>query len=328
MFKNLVSAPLEWNPAVRAAIFMSPMLVAYFGGYQNMVVPLGQGGFFYSTIFLPMKRLERIIYMFLLLSFGMGIYLLGGNVAAEIIFSLVVTFVFIISVGLLSGVKFLAPVAFSFISIYTAGLNSSSVDKLHTNFLGFTFIFAFCGLISLLPIWKAREINSIKVVSQENNLRAGIKMGMGAVIALLIANISGFAKLGWPVTAVGSIVRFNEVESKTRAMSRVIGTVGGGVLAFFIFLFITNPIYLITIGFIFGILNSLFLNTKLGKTVFFYTTTILILYSLSDISLGPVLAAQRIAYNMVGVLVAVFVMFYSFPVLNKRLDALLKDFYK
>jgi hypothetical protein len=318
---------LEWNPALRAAIFMLPMLVAYFLGYQSLVVPLGQGGFFYSTIFLPMKRLERIIYMFLLLSFGMGIYLLGGNVGAEIVFSLIITFVFVISVGLLSGMKFLAPVAFSFISIYTAGLNSSSLDKLHTNFLGFAFIFAFCGLISLLPFWKSRDISSAKVLSQEDNLRAGIKMGMGASIALFIANLAGFAKLGWPVTAVGSIVRFNEVESRARAMSRVIGTVGGGILAMFIFFFITNPVYLILIGFIFGVLNNLFMNTKIGKTVFFYTTTILILYSLSDISLGPTLAVQRIAYNMVGVLVAIFVMFYPFPFLMRRLDKVIADYY-
>lgn len=319
---------LEWNPAVRAAVFMLPMLVAYFTGHQNLVVPLGQGGFFYSTIFLPMRRLERIIYMFLFLSFGMGIYLLGGNVATEIILALVSTFVFIIAVGLLSGMKFLAPVAFSFISIFTAGLNSSSLDKLHTNFLGFAFIFAFCGIISLLPFWKAKEINTAKVLPQEDNLRAGIKMGMGSVIALAVAYLGGFAKLGWPVTAVGSIVRFNEVESKARAMSRVVGTVGGGILAMFIFFFITNPIYLILIGFVFGILNSLFVNTKIGKTVFFYTTTILILYSLSDISLGPTLAVQRIAYNMVGVLVAIFVMFYPFPFLMRRLDKVIADYYK
>ncbi len=51
----------------------------------------------------------------------------------------------------------------------------------------------------------------------------------------------------------------------------------------------------------------------------FYTATILILYSLNDIESGKDLAYMRLAYNIVGVVVAVFVVLYPFPLLTKRL---------
>lgn len=324
---NLLKGELNWNAAIRASLCLLPMVLAYILDYSALVVPLGQGGFFYSTISLAEKRLERVLYIFILLSFGMGLYLLGGNVVFEPWLSFVITFVLAVGVGLLSGGRLMAPLAFTFVTIYSAGLNVSNPDKLHANFLGFAGIFLWCGLISLYNGWKATDTSNIKIYKPVDNLKEGVRLGIGASLALFIANIFGFVKMGWPVSAVGSIIRFNETESKKRALSRVIGTVGGGILAIATFFFVTNPLYLIVIGFIYGVMHSLFSNTKLGKTVFFYTATILILYSINDLSMGPSMAIQRIVYNMVGVLVAIFVVFYSFPRLMDRVDTLVEDYY-
>lgn len=326
MFAKLSKIDYQWNTAIRAAICMGPMLVAYVAGYDSLLVPFGQGGFFYSTLPLPKKRIERIMYLFLMLGVGVGFYLLGGTVAIYPWLAIIITFIVSVTIGLLSGGKVLAPLAFSLISIYTAGLNVSDPSKLPSNFAGFSFIFLLCGLLSLLPIWKGIDLSKYTVLKQEDNLRVGVKLGIGTSIALFIGTVFGFAKLGWPVSAVGSIIRFNEVESKKRAISRVIGTIGGSALAIGFFLIFTAPAVFMTLAYVFGVLHSLMSKTLLGKTVFFYTVTILILYSINDLSAGPLVAAQRIFFNLFGVLIAIFVIMYPFPRIMKRLDATIADY--
>jgi fusaric acid resistance family protein len=326
MFRKLSKLSLDWNDAIRAALCMLPMLIAYVAGYDSLLVPLGQGGFFYSTLPLPQNRLEKIFYIFLMLGVGLGFYLLGGTIALHPWLSLLVTFIVSVTIGLLSGGKLIAPIAFSLVSVFSAGLNISNPDKLHTNYLGFTAIFIFCGLLSLLPIWKGKDMSKITIFKPEENMVEGVMLGIGSVIALFVANILEFARLGWPVSAVGTIIRFNEVESRKRAKSRVIGTVGGSIVAIIFFLLFSNPIVFIILAYIFGILHSLMSRTLLGKTVFFYTVTILILYSINDISQGPIIAAQRIAYNLVGVLIAIFILYYPFPLLKKRLQKVVKEY--
>jgi len=290
------------------------------------MIPFGQGGFFYSTLPLPEKRLERIMYMFLMVGVGLAFYLLGGTAAASPVLSIFITFVVMVTISLISGGKMLAPLAFSLVSVYTAGLNVSDPAKLQGNFEGFAFIFILCGLISLIPFWKASDLSKYKIFKPAENLVAGVKLGIGAGIALFLGNIFDFAKLGWPVSAVGTIVRFNEAESKKRAVSRVIGTIGGSIMAIIIFLVFSVPAIFIFLAYIFGIMHSLMSKTLLGKTVFFYTVTILILYSMNDLSTGPLIAAQRIFYNLIGILIAVFVVFYPFPKLMKRLEKTVGDY--
>jgi len=67
------------------------------------------------------------------------------------------------------------------------------------------------------------------------------------------------------------------------------------------------------------VLNGLYKKAKVGQMPLFYTATILILYSLNDIEGGKDLAMLRLAYNLVGIAVAAFVVFYPFPMLAKRL---------
>jgi len=326
MLKKLSNIDYQWNQGIKAAMCMLPMLIAYISGHDSLLVSFGQGGFFYSTLPTPEKRLERIMYMFLMVGVGLSFYLLGGTAAASPLLSIFITFVVMVTVALISGGKMLAPLAFSLISVYTAGLNVSDPAKLQTNFEGFAFIFILCGFISLLSFWKPSDLSKYKIFKPAENLVAGVKLGIGTSIALFLGNYFDFAKLGWPVSAVGTIVRFNEVESKKRAISRVIGTVGGSIVAIFMFLTLSGPLLFMLLAYIFGILHSVMSKTLLGKTVFFYTVTILILYSMNDLSAGPLIAAQRIFYNLIGVLIAVFVVFYPFPKIMKRLERTISDY--
>jgi hypothetical protein len=59
---------------------MLPMAGAFFTGQGSLIVPFGQGGFFYSMMPLPELRAGRIINLFILLGIGMGFYLVGGNI--------------------------------------------------------------------------------------------------------------------------------------------------------------------------------------------------------------------------------------------------------
>jgi hypothetical protein len=319
---------LNWNDAARAVLCMLPMAVAYFTGQHSLVVPFGQGGFFYSMMPLPELRAGRIINLFVLLGIGMGFYLVGGNIVHYLWLSLFVTYMVAIAVGLLSGYKFVTPLAFTFITLYSAGLNATTSAKAHDNFLAFVVIFLWCGLISLPSFWKGINMVNIKVLDTEENFLTGVKLGIGTTIALFIANTFSFAKFGWPVSAVGSIVRFNEEESKKRAMSRVIGTIGGSFLALATFFLVSTSGGLIMLAYLYGILQALFSKTMIGRTIFFYTATIIVLYSLNDISVGNAIAMQRVAYNLIGILIGVFIVIYPFPVVTKNVEAIVRGFYK
>jgi uncharacterized membrane protein YgaE (UPF0421/DUF939 family) len=221
-----------------------------------------------------------------------------------------------------------APLAFTFITLYSAGLNASSFTKAHDNFLAFLVIFLWCGIISLPAFWKGISMLNMKVLGAEENFLTGVKLGIGTTIALLIANVFGFAKDGWPVSAVGSIVRFNEAESKKRAVSRVIGTIGGSVLAIATFFLVSTSGVLILAAYLYGVLQALFSKIMIGKTVFFYTATIIVLYSLDDISKSNTIAMQRVAYNLVGILIGVLIIYVPLPFITKNVEAIVRSFYR
>jgi uncharacterized membrane protein YuzA (DUF378 family) len=37
---------------------------------------------------------------------------------------------------------------------------------------------------------------------------------------------------------------------------------------------------------------------------------------------------QRVAYNLVGILIGVFVIYYPFPVITKNVEAIVRNFYR
>ena len=328
MLTKLSKIELDWNDATRAMLCMLPMAIAYFTGQHSLVVPFGQGGFFYSMMPLSDKRVGRVVSLFLLLSLGMGFYLLGGNIVHNFWISIFLTYMVAIAVGFLSGYRIVTPLAFTFITLYSAGLNASTSEKAHENLLAFIVIFLWCGLVSLPSFWKGINMANVKVLDTEENFVTGVRLGIGTMFALLVANLFAFAKYGWPVSAVGSIVRFNEEESKKRAKSRVIGTIGGSLLAMATFLVVSTGGALIMVGYLFGIMQALFSKTMIGKTVFFYTATIIVLYSLNDISVGPEVAVQRTVYNLAGIVIGVFVAFYPIPWISARIESLVRNFYR
>ena len=73
--------PLMWTEALRALVCMLPMLVMSGMGKTTYLVSLGQGAFFFSTLFLPKKIGARLVMGSLILALGLGFYLIGGAVS-------------------------------------------------------------------------------------------------------------------------------------------------------------------------------------------------------------------------------------------------------
>lgn len=177
------------------------------------------------------------------------------------------------------------------------------------------------ALISLLPVWNPIEPPKVDTTQTNGALaEQGLRMALGASIALAISYGAGFAKLGWAPSAVGNVVRYEPKLSKMRAMARLIGTIAGAILASIGLALISNVYVLIIVAGIFAVLNGLFKKTKLGMMPFFYTATILLLYSANDLSSGKSNIIHRVAYNLVGIVIAMVVVLYPFPALMKRVN--------
>jgi len=73
--------PLMWTEALRALVCLVPMMVATVLGQTTYLVTLGQGAFFFSSIFLPRRLGARFVLGSLVLGLGLGFYLIGGTVA-------------------------------------------------------------------------------------------------------------------------------------------------------------------------------------------------------------------------------------------------------
>lgn len=311
---------LMWTEALRALVCMFPTFAAMGLGKTSALVALGQGGFFFSSLFLPRKFSGRAIMATLILILGLAIYMLGGVVAPNTLMALFFTFLICVSLSFLSGWTIGGPLALTLVMIYTAGLNSGSPEKASANFLAFAIVLTWSALISLLPIWK--PIDPPKVdTSQPNEALAeqGLRMAFGATIALAISFVAGFTKLGWATSAVGNVVRYEPKLSKLRAMARLIGTIAGAILAAIGLALINSVTVLVIVGIIFAVLNGLFKKTKLGMLPFFYTATILLLYSANDLSAGMTNVIERVAYNLVGITIAIIVVVFPFPLIMKRL---------
>ncbi len=307
--------------ALRAFVCMLPMF-AYAGlGKTTFLVALGQGGFFFSTLFLPSKISGRAIMGSLILALGLGFYLMGGSVAPYPILALIFTFMVCLNLSFLSGWKLGGPLALTLVMIYTSGLNTGSPEKAADNFLAFALVLGWSALISLLPIWK--PIDPPKVDESLTNgalAEQGLRMAIGGSIALAVSYLAGFSKLGWATSAVGNVIRYDQNLSKMRAMARMVGTVAGAILAGIALTFISSVTLLVVVGGIFAVLNGYLKKTKLGMVPFFYTATILLLYTANDLSSGTENIWQRVAYNTIGIIIAVIVVIYPFPFLMNKVN--------
>lgn len=313
--------PLMWTEAARALACMLPMFVATGLGQTSYLVALGQGGFFFSTLFLPARIGARFVMGALIVALGLGFYLVGGAVAPNGIMAVMFTFMVCLNLSFMTNWKIGGPLALTFVMIYTAGLNTGSPEKASANFYAFAFVLAWSALISLLPFWKPIPPPPVDTEIKNGELaEQGIKMGIGAGLALAISYMFDFAKLGWAPSAVGSIVRYDHKLSKLRAWARFLGTVAGALLAAIALAFVSTTSGLVLIGGIFAVLNGLFKKTKLGMMPFFYTATILLLYSANDISAGTTNILQRVGYNLIGITIGMLVVIYPFPKIAKMVN--------
>ena len=312
---------LMWTEAIRAALCMLPMFVYIGLGNTKFLVALGQGGFFFSSLWLSSRIGSRFVMGTLLLTLSLGFYLMGGTVAPHRWVAVLFMFLTCIALSFLSGWKIGGPLALTMVMIFTAGLNTGSADKASTNFMAFAFVFVWSTLISLLPFWRAVPSPKVDPSIPDRDLaEQGLRMAIGASLALAISYAAGFAKLGWAPSAVGNITRFDPQLSEKRATARLVGTLLGAALAAIALAFVTSVSVLVLTAGIFAILNGLFKETKLGMIPLFYTATILLLYSANDLASSMSTVLERVGYNVVGIVIAVFVVVYPFPLIMRRVN--------
>jgi len=310
-----------WTEALRALVCLAPMLVASGLGKTTYLVTLGQGGFLYSWLFLPDKLRGRLVMGIMLVGMGLAFYLVGGNVVQYPVLAVFFTFLVCLNLSFLSGWSIGGPLALTLIMIYTAGLNTGSAEKAAHNFMAFAFVLTWSALISLPSFWKSfppppvnKELTDLDLAEQ------GVRLGIGSSLALAISYMAGFAKLGWAPSAVGNVVRFDEQLSKKRAWARFFGTIGGALLASIALAFITSITVLVWVGAVSAVLNGLFKKTKIGMIPLFYTATILILYSVNDITTARATILNRIMYNLVGITIGILIVIYPFPNIMKKIN--------
>jgi hypothetical protein len=308
-----------WTEALRAFICMLPMIVFSIMGKTTYLVTLGQGAFLYSWLFLPKKLGGRIVMASMMLTIGLGLYLVGGSVAPNPFLAVIFTFITCLTLSFLSNWKVGGALALTLLMVYTSGLNTGSPGKAANNFLVFSLVIGWAAIISLPSFWKPVEPPPITNNDVGELAQQGSRMGIGASIALAISYLGGFAKLGWAPSAVGNVVRFEKELSKKRAWARVAGTLGGAALATVALLFVTSITILVWIGALFAVLNGLFKKTRVGMIPLFYTATILILYSANDLTTSGTVILQRVAYNLIGVAIGMLVVIYPFPFLMNKL---------
>jgi hypothetical protein len=68
------------------------MIATAIGQTTYLVTTLGQGAFFFSSIFLPIRRGARFVMGSLVLGLGLGFYLIGGTVAPNPWVAVIFTF--------------------------------------------------------------------------------------------------------------------------------------------------------------------------------------------------------------------------------------------
>ncbi len=312
--------PLMWTEALRALVCLVPMLIATAIDRTTYLVTLGQGAFFFSSLFLPRRLAGRFVMGSLVLALGLGFYLIGGAVAPYPWVAVIFTFFVCLNLSFMTSWRVGGPLSLTLVMIYTAGLNTGSPEKASANFLVFAFVMGWSALISLLPFWTpvppppVNENQSTPELAEQ-----GLRMGIGTALALAISYFAGFAKIGWAPSAVGNVVRYDEKLSEKRAWARFFGTLGGAAMAAVALAFITDPTIVVLIGAVFAVLNGLFKLTPLGRMPLFYTATILLLYTANDLTTGSENVLTRVAYNLVGITIGVIVVVYPFPLLMRML---------
>lgn len=313
--------PLLLDEGIRSVICMLPMVGALLMGQTSVVSAMGQGGFYFAYLPLPQKTGQRFVMGSLLLTLGLGFYLMGGNVVFNPWLSVFFTFLVGMNLVFLTSWRLLGMLAFSFVSIYSAGLNASSPDKVHQSFMAFVLAIGWAALVSMLPIWKGTPPPPVKPKesTQVELLEAGIRMGVGTSIALFIAQFVGFSKMGWAPSGVGNVIRFDVTTSKIRAKLRMFGTIVGAVILMVSLLLTNNLKLLALLTLVYAFINGLTKATKLGQTVTMYTATIMTLYVMNDLSTAPLLSMQRIIYNLIGVMIGVWIAMYPFPRIFSRI---------
>ena len=313
---------MNWREGLRASLCMLPMLIAYGYGRGDVGVPLGQAGFLISALPLPRLKFYRLSNGVIFLAFGLGLYLIGSIVTRDYWAGLIFTFIVSMALSLLTGWKTASLLALTFFSVYAAGLNNSGADaeKITQSFYAFSIAILWCTAVSMLSWWRGHDFSDYKKVGIIPRIKMGIRMGVGTSISFAIAQAFFYSKIGWAPSATANVVRFDSETSKKRAKLRVLGSVVGAILAGTVFLIFGDPVVWVVVAFILAIINGFLVDINKWGYFPFYTTIILILYSVGDPTSSVSTTTQRVAYNVVGVLVSYVVVTWSFPRVFSMID--------
>lgn len=311
----------NYTNAVRAFVCMLPMLIAILAGKTEWVVPLGQGGFFSSTMPVASTRYGRLLVLVFMMVPGLGLYLIGGNSASNIWLAVTYALAVGFACSLLTGFRYLGMVAIAgFIPIYTAGLNAGSPEKAASSFVAFSIVVFYCNLINLLPFWKVGDPVT-KPISEVDRVLMGVRLSLGEAIALGISMFFNFGKLGWAPSAVGSVVRADTASSKIRSWIRAGGVIIGAVIASIALAYSPSFEFAIFVVIVLSVINGLYALTPLGQIPILYNAVILILYSQTGSTGTEELVSMRIVYNLIGILIAIALVYYPLPYATKYIKS-------
>ena len=307
---------LDHKEAVRSCLCMLPMLGAYAVHRGDLGVPLGQAGFLMSALPLSRLRLYRFTNGVIFLIFGLGLYLIGSVVAFSYWPALIMTFFVSLALSFMVGWKMASMLALTFFSVYCAGLNNSvpDVHKITNSYYAFSVAIVWATVVSMSRWFPGHDFASkYKKPGILARVKMGLRMGIGTTISLAIAEAFTFTKLGWAPSASANVIRFSEDESVQRAKLRVIGSVIGALVAMVFFIVFSNPIVWVYAAFVLSIMNGA--ASRINKLGYFpfYTSIILILYSIADPTKSVSTTVDRVMYNVIGVIISYLVVVYTFP---------------
>lgn len=142
--------------------------------------------------------------------------------------------------------------------------------------------------------------------------RHSLRLTITIAIGFIIGNLFPFQNIYWILLTIVVIMRPGYGLTKQRSYQRIIGTVAGGILAFAILHFISNPIIIGTFVIVCMLLGFTFtaINYSVGAT--FVTMYVIFLYSLLTPNINAVIQ-YRFIDTAVGALLAFIGNYFFWP---------------
>ena len=142
--------------------------------------------------------------------------------------------------------------------------------------------------------------------------RHSLRLTATIILAFIIGSIFAFDKVYWILLTIVVIMRPGYGLTKERSFHRIIGTVAGGLIAFALLLFVTDPVIKATLAITSMILGFTFtsINYKVGAT--FVTIYVVFVYGIMTPNINDVIQ-YRILDTLVGAGLAFLANYFFWP---------------